>query len=308
MTRIRSALVLALVLLTAGFSLPAGAAPAVPQARPGTYLALGDSLTTGYQPGRGDAVHRGYVGPVAAGMARRGQPVRIRNLACTGETTQTMIEGGRCTYRQGSQLAAARAALARDRSTRLITLTIGANDVRRCLQGTQINAPCTQRTLRQTRARLEVILGSLREAAPQAQIVVLDYYNPYLATHLLGNEGRLVAASSTLLHTQLNSAVRNAATGAGGSVAYVSSGFNSTSFRYTRLSTWGRVPVRVAQICTLTWMCNAADIHPNDTGYAVLAAAVLDAVDARSGQDRVAKRGARADSGSDWLLRRLKRS
>ena len=48
--------------------------------------------------------------------------------------------------------------------------------------------------------------------------------------------------------------------------------------RYSELALWslgGLVPRNVATVCALTWMCQRGDIHADDDGYAVLAAAVV---------------------------------
>ena len=35
------------------------------------------------------------------------------------------------------------------------------------------------------------------------------------------------------------------------------------------------VPANVVTICRLTWMCTSNDDHPNDAGYALIAATVV---------------------------------
>lgn len=285
-----SAAVLAVTLALAPTASSASAAS--PGANPGSrkvaareYLSLGDSLAAGYQPaahaGRpsGDDPTGGYVGVVAGGLAQRGQPLRTTNLACTGETTRTMLAGGRCAYPEGSQLAAARAFLRSHPDTRLVTVTIGANDVRRCLVGAGVDLRCAWSELRAVGDNLDVVLATVRREAPRARVVVLDYYNPYLAARLTGPQGQRVAIMSTLVQSQLNSVIRREAAEHGARTARVASAFDSLDQRDVDAPGIGRVPRNVARICAWTWMCSAQDIHANDLGYDIMGKAVLTRLD-----------------------------
>jgi lysophospholipase L1-like esterase len=242
----------------------------------GWYLALGDSLAAGYQPGQGDDPTGGYVGHVRDALQQSAAKTSLVNLACSGETSASMIEGGRCAYDEGSQLAQAVEFLhAHARFTRLVTIDIGANDVARC--GAQGLPPaCVQGGLASVAANLPVILGRLRAAAPGVQVVVLNYYDPFLAAWLTGPAGQALAQQSVALLGTLNAIIAGATGAVGGSVADVASDFHSTDFSLVDVpSLGGLVPRNVATVCALTWMCQRGDIHANDDGYAVLAAAVV---------------------------------
>ncbi|WP_082043740.1 SGNH/GDSL hydrolase family protein [Mobilicoccus massiliensis] len=272
--------VLSLVLGLFAAGLPtAAASPAETTATVRPYLVLGDSLSAGYQPGQGDEKRGGYAARVASGMARRGTPVRITNLACTGESTSTMRTGGRCAYREGSQRAAALAFLRAHPDTTLVTVSLGANDLLRCLSERgrtyRVDVRCTQRSVGRLRPRLTSLLTELRRAAPNARILVLDYYDPFQAAYLRGTSTRVAASLSGIVRTRVNAAVRGAARDAGVRVAYVTEPFDDGWLRRVDLPGHGRVPVRVARICTWTWMCSRGDIHPNDQGYRVIGDAVL---------------------------------
>lgn len=246
------------------------AAGARAAAAPADYLALGDSVAAGYQPGRGDGKRAGFSGPVAAATG-----LRLTNLACTGETAATMMSGGRCRYRAGSQLAQARGFLAAHPRTALVTVSIGANDLRRCVVGTRAQVGCVEDQVRLLGERLPGVLQSLRAAAPNARLIVLDYYNPYLAAQA-GGASRLTSINSTLLQFRLNTTIGEAARVSGARVARVASAFDSTDVWPREVAGLGRMPTNRARICTWTWMCSRADIHPNDAGYRVIARAVLD--------------------------------
>ena len=115
--------------------------PARPEHRRSTpvtsyYLALGDSLSRGFQPnpaGHSVPTDQGYPDQLYA-MLRPGHPgLRLVKLGCGGETTATMIHGGICSYPGGSQLAAAGRSCGRTPAGyALVTIDIGANDANGC--------------------------------------------------------------------------------------------------------------------------------------------------------------------------------
>ncbi|KNX36689.1 SGNH/GDSL hydrolase family protein [Luteipulveratus halotolerans] len=273
--------------------LASGSSSATAAGSDGYYVALGDSLAAGYQPGQGDDKDGGYVGGVLAGVRDKGSDLQLKNLACSGEDTTTMTSGTRCSYPEGNQLAAAEAFLKAHPDTRLITIDLGANDVQRCAKGTDVDLPCITDGLQKVSTNLPAILKRVRAAAPEARIVVANYYNPFLAAWLLGPDGQSVAKLSVTLQSSLNGSIATAAKGVNASVADVSSAFSSDDFSPSDTpaptgtptgtasaspAAAEMLPVNVARICEWTWMCAKNDIHANDTGYQVLARTVLGAV------------------------------
>ncbi|KYH45764.1 hypothetical protein AZH51_08700 [Branchiibius sp. NY16-3462-2] len=264
-------MLIALVAVVFGSSLiaptKATAAPA-----PGWYLALGDSLAAGYQPGQGDDKTGGYVGQVAAKV---GAP--LTNLACSGETTASYLgtTANRC-FPGSSQDAAALKFLAGKKGTPgVITVDIGANDVAGCAEAGGVDLACVSAGLGTVKNNTVTILNNLRAAAPDSQIIVLNYYNPFLVFYL--NEStRPLATVSASLQQQLNGSIAAAAKGANADVADVADRFQSDDFTTTVAAPpYGTLPVNVARICTWTWMCAKTDIHANDTGYDQLAAVTI---------------------------------
>jgi lysophospholipase L1-like esterase len=237
----------------------------------GWYLALGDSLAAGNQPG-GDQKERGYAGPVLEGL-RKSQPgTQLKNLGCTGETTTSMLTGGRCKYPEGSQVAAAVSFLKTNAATtRLVTLDMGANNVLGCAKAPAIDQACATKGTSTATKDLARILGQIRAAAPKAQIVVLTYYNPLLAAWNEGTQGRAFAEQSQPLLAGLNLEITKAAKAANAKVADVAGAFATTD------KGGSPQPTNVKRICDWTWMCSQKDIHANDSGYAAMAKAVLDA-------------------------------
>lgn len=270
--------VLALMTLVAS----AGAATAGPGQGPkggespatGWYLALGDSLAAGYQPGAGDDRDGGYVGEVLADVQQTSPKTKLVNLACSGATTVSMVEGDRCAYEEGTQLAQAVEFLhAHARNTRLVTLDIGANDITGCARPA-IDPVCAAAALQRINTNLGRILTELRAAAgPDVEIVVLNYYNPFLAAWLAGPSGQALAKGSAPLQAQLNGVIAARSAAVDAEVADVAAAFESANWTLTA-SPLGPLPTNVVRICTWTWMCAKNDIHANDTGYAVLADAV----------------------------------
>lgn len=234
----------------------------------GWYLALGDSLAAGNQPG-GDQKDRGYAGPVLEGVRRDHPGTQLKNLGCSGETTTSMLRGGLCRYPEGSQQAAALAFLkANAATTRLVTLDMGANNVLGCAQKTVDVACATSRTATVAKD-LATILGPLHAAAPKVEIVVLTYYNPLLASWRDGPEGQALAKQSQALLGGLNTEITKAATVVGAKVADVAGAFATDD------TSGSPEPANVQRICEWTWMCSRDDIHANDAGYAAMATAVL---------------------------------
>jgi lysophospholipase L1-like esterase len=284
--------------LAAALTLLAPPATAVPESGPvgppqatGWYLALGDSLANGFLNGSGDHPGAGYVGPVLDSLRETAPRTKLVNLACSGETTTTLLDGGRCDYEEGSQLDEAVEFLHAHRGfTRLVTIDIGGNDIAPCgFQG--LPPTCVARGLATIGANLPVILDRLRAAAgPDVQIVVLNYYDPFLALWLLDTPGTsdddfyrdLAVASVDLLTADdgVNGLIESAAGAIDADVADVETAFSTLAFEPpVPLPGHDEVPLNVARICMWTTMCTHLDFHPNPAGYGVMAEAVGSVLD-----------------------------
>lgn len=243
----------------------------------GYYLALGDSLAAGYQPVRGVDFTGGYTDDVLAGLKATDPKTQLVNLACPGERSTTMVLGGVCAYDEGSQLDQALEFLhAHGRYTRAITVQIGANDVQRCVDRATlvIDLVCIQAGMADVATYLPMILGKLRAEAPDAQVIVLNYYNPFLAAWLTGNTA--LAQQSAQLQATLNAIIGQAAAASGATLADVAKAFHSTDTApYPLPPPVGVVPTNVAFICIYTWMCERNDIHANDAGYTLIGQTVV---------------------------------
>ncbi|MDA8322103.1 MAG: SGNH/GDSL hydrolase family protein [Actinomycetota bacterium] len=298
-------------LTLAACSAPAGARPAaVPPARPSQgsagpasalgaltargagpryYLALGDSLAVGIQPdqaGTSRPTRAGYPSQLNALLRRHGARLRLVALGCSGETTGTMLHGGRCRYPRGSQLAQAVAFLrAHPGAVPLITIDIGANDPSSCLRAHGVGAMlgCVNTATSAALRQLGAILARLRTAAgPAALIVGMTYYVPELAAWGRGSGGTGLAVLADSLVAGLDRQLTAVYRRHGARVADVFGAFASADFA-GRVRLAGRsVPPNVADICALTWMCAPAprgpNVHATSAGYRVIAHAFWQAI------------------------------
>ena len=243
------------------------------------YLALGDSLTAGFQAGRGEDKTGGYVGAVLDVWRHRHPDAQLTNLACFGDDTTAMLtgNGSTCSYPQGSQLAAALASLRQGVGVGLVTITIGVNDLYGCTV-VGIDGTCVAYVTRTMGAALTSMLAQIRAAAPLALIVALTYYNPLLATSLGTPEAPStvapraadpqVATDSAQAFAGLNRVITTAVTAVGGRVADIAGAFAVTD------TSGSPLPVNIQRLCDWTSFCTRGDAHPNDAGYAAMARAV----------------------------------
>jgi lysophospholipase L1-like esterase len=263
-------------LFGAGVALASPASVASPPARfspPGHfYLALGDSLAFGYQQARFNAnfpseppaaYNTGYVDDFAAKLVGVRPSIQTVNDSCPGETSGSFLNGG-CPYTSygfalhnsysGSQMDAALAFLrAHPGAVSPITLDIGSNDfnglISTCgLAGTTCLAQGAPPILSQYAANLSRMLAALRDAAPQSEIIVMQYYDPYAPVQPL----------SIQIVQQQNSIIAAAAATYQARVADAFTPFNLTT-------------PQPQTLCTLSLICSQGDIHASDAGYAVIA-------------------------------------
>jgi lysophospholipase L1-like esterase len=270
----RIACVAAVVLAAVGFTaVPANASGP----RPDYYLALGDSLAYGYQPTH--VTGQGYVDDLYASLHNADSRLVLENLGCPGETSSTMLSGGVCPFTGASNQMDAAVTFLRDHPGRvkLITIDIGANDVDGCLSSGSINVTCINNGLTAIATNLAQITVQLRRAAPYAQIVGMNYYDPFLAAYLSGPTGPALAQQSATLSDTLNQELANLYSLVDARVADVAGAFSTDDFNtMVTLAPGVTVPLNVARICQWTWMCTVPpgpDIHANQAGYAVIAQA-----------------------------------
>jgi lysophospholipase L1-like esterase len=247
----------------------------------GYYLSLGDSLGFGLQVDKlfalldagtytPDAFNTGYTDDFATQMRQIRPGQQVVNLSCPLETTDSMISGG-CPFTSdfglaihtnysGAQLDAAVAFLkAHPGQVSPITVGIGFNDASGVLSDCSFDQACIDQSgfPQQLAQNLDHILGAIRAAARNTEIIVLAFYNPFKTSDPSTDQ----AWNQDYVQVEANAAARNR--------AFFANGFDAIS--------------TTDQLCQLTFLCTSGDLHPTDTGYQVLA----NLIDTVSGYNRL---------------------
>ena len=267
------------------------------------YVALGDSLSVGYQPNtkgvdvippcstnltkyKGCETSQGYTNDLYAHYAKQIPGLKLVEFGCPGDTTGSLLHGGtsmadngpsaklfHCDRKGGSQEAAAEAFLRAHHSkgeVPLITIDIGANDVDGCTSAKTLSAvyTCVGAGESSIKANTPKILSGLRKAAPKGTaLAAMNLYDPVLAYALdpYSPDYGLASLSVPLLQgsTGINADIAGADTAAGFKTADVASAFD-TSDTTDQVPYQGKLVAKdVEEICTLTWMCAAPPVGPN---------------------------------------------
>ncbi|MGO8951528.1 MAG: SGNH/GDSL hydrolase family protein [Ktedonobacterales bacterium] len=233
---------------------------------PHYYMALGDSLSFGYQPnldfssGFADDIYN-YLRPANV--------TSLENYACAGEKTDTMIHGGcpgsilhKGSY-TGPQLQAAIDFLKAERNfgrVSPITLEIGSNDVipdwneSTCSPNSNADADLAQMDANLTQVILPQLLDALGAGhkANNGDLHMLNYYNPY---------AKECPGSAPFIHMLNDHLAADAA-----------------KFRIPVVDVYaafGGDSGMASHICDYTWICSQFhDVHPTNLGYQIIAKAV----------------------------------
>lgn len=265
-----------IVVAAAAAAVSAAVVPTASAVVPTYYVALGDSLSVGYMPGVGDT-NQGYADKLYAKLHLTHPSLQLVKLGCSGETTTTMITGGKCTDRYPlgtSQLAAAEQFFAaHPNAVKYLTLDIGANDVAGCASGGSIDAVCVTQGTVTIVQNLNTILARLTAASHRTpRSIGMTYYDPFLASWLGGPTGQVVATASVSLLVAVNAAEATLYGSYGFKIADVAQTFHSLDFVNQRtVAPYGKLPRNVADICQYTYMCSLQNIHPNVAGYQLIA-------------------------------------
>jgi lysophospholipase L1-like esterase len=248
-------------------------------------VALGDSLAVGIQPINGAFVptNVGYVDDLHAFYRARFPGLRLKKFGCSGETTSSLITGigSTCSHPTGSQLTDAVQFIQTHR-VGLVTIDIGADDLLGCFSvSTGIDSACVNHLLFDNVIvnDLSYILHALRDAAgPNVLIVGMNYYDPLLAAWVFGPQGQALAAASLPITQAFNALLEGTYQLFNVPVADV-----ERAFRTTNTTPVLGIPTNVLLALLWTWMGApppaGPDVHPNITGYAVIAGAFVRAIE-----------------------------
>jgi lysophospholipase L1-like esterase len=254
------------------------------------YLALGDSVTFGYEeaqvvPAPNYADASSFIAyPQLLGKELH---LAVANAACPGETSSSLVDAtaqsngcentpgkGNVGYRtqfplhvnySGSQLAYAVSYLKKHHNVRLVSLMIGANDFFVCQETTPDH--CTSLTeqtgvIGTVEKNVATILTAIRKQAKyNGQIVIVNYY-------ALNYADQIAAGQSQLLNSSIDNAARpfhvETADGFGElEAAAAHSGGNSCT---------------AGLLTQLTGAATPCGIHPSYAGASLLAQAVENAI------------------------------
>jgi len=275
----RCRLIVATAMLLFGGAGLADATPPTPY-----YVALGDSLSLSIEPNPTTGVltpgTRGYVNDLYALYRLRYPNLALKQLGCSGETTTTMLNGGKCTYDLGTQLAQAADFITTHRVV-LVTLSIGGDNVLGCfkLLDFTVDPQCVSDGLDAIGPELGQILEILRGAAGRrVPIVGMNYYDPFLAASTLPG-GEALADYSLAITLAMNETLGIVYSGFQVPVANVARAFRIRD--ETQVPGYN-LPLNVFLEFAWTWVGApppvGPDIHPNATGYAVIAGAFVKAI------------------------------
>ena len=263
---------------------PTGTAGAVRSQRsPTYYVSLGDSYSVGYQPGLGATP--GYPGYVATKTH-----LTLANFGCGGATSTSILHAigcpdvlphtaGAMTYPTTTQAAAAQAFLTAHRGhIGLITVSIGGNDVAGC--ATQAKpVSCVATGVDNIKANVATLASTLRAAAgPRVPIIGSTYPDIVLGRYVFPHNPapssavNLAKLSVTAFKVLINPALSKAYASADGSLVDVTAatGAYTSLDRTVHTSAYGTIPVPVASVCALTWVCARGDIHARTSGYTLI--------------------------------------
>jgi lysophospholipase L1-like esterase len=262
---------------------PAGAAAAgshasVPPPGPGPWyaLALGASTTagTGASSQAADYVHQ----------VANAQSARFSGLTVGGDTVAELINGDHCRPAGQTQLGDGVAYLnANVGHMAYITLEIGGNDILACIHQGVLDQACLPGALADIRSGIPVIIHALQAAAPGVPIVGVGTHNPELYTWITGPAGQTAARQSAAQLPILSSTLLGTYSTLGIPVANIQGAFATQAFSPMVTSDGESVPINVARTCEWTHECDAGavgrNVHPNDSGHAVMGAAVSATLD-----------------------------
>ncbi len=231
--------------------------------RGGSYIALGDSLTVG----TGSTPGHSFVALLAQAL---GEGIQVLNLGHGGDTSSELMEHGHLD-RAIAEIRARNSDDRLDNDVRLVTLTIGGNDMLDLFFNYVARGRCADRnaflssqeclglfrtTLASLERNLDTILARLRQELPQGAIVLFTLYNPFSGRDpTVGPLGDLAleGEAGTAVPRGVNYVLRTAAQRHGVLVADVFRPFEGRGGEL--VSTDG--------------------IHPNDRGYQVMADVAL---------------------------------
>jgi lysophospholipase L1-like esterase len=259
-------------------------------------VSVGDSYAAGYQPVASATAHldmHGFAYQVIEMAKARGDDFTLRNFACDGATTATILQQDGCSlsapgpntesYAGQTQAAAADRFIAHHPGQiGLITVSIGGNDILGCAAAA-ILISCVTDALTGIEDNLHQLLSGLRAAAgPAVPIVGLTYPDVFLGLYLSKDPAQknLATVSVPAFEHLFNPALSAQYAAAGATfidVTKATGGYIPLT-ETTRSGADGATPLAVTDVCALTYYCRLQDVHPTTRGYALIARLIVAAL------------------------------
>jgi lysophospholipase L1-like esterase len=216
------------------------------------------------------------------------------DLGCPGETTSSMTSTPaqkQCVtvyseeFGARTQVAAALSFLSRHKGqVSDVTIDIGANDLDNCISGTNVNTSCLEQHLGAATTNIGAIVrelqSALRQSDPQARMIAMNYYDPFLGLAFSpgGSHGAQLASASLAATLLFNGELATTYGNFHVPLANVAAAFRIDALNPVTPFDGKKFPANVATNCQLTWMCptttaHGPDIHPDLAGYRAIAGA-----------------------------------
>ncbi|HET8978656.1 MAG TPA: SGNH/GDSL hydrolase family protein [Solirubrobacteraceae bacterium] len=269
-------------------------APA-PKPVKGIMLSLGDSYSVGWQelPAGGQgSTHNGPADQLIPLAAARGWHLKLVNLGCGGATTTSMLTAsaigcapqalapGAPNYPKRSQTQAAVDFIkSHPRRVKVVTISIGGNDVDRC--PTQPDPTgCVKANMPAAVKNLTKIVKRLRAAGGKQMRIIGSTYPDvelglWVHPTVLGPDTlALVPGSISAFRDDINPGLKRAYASVGAAFVDVTKATGAYGpFVATTSPLFGQIPAPVARVCTLTYFCDGTyNIHMRTPGYHIIAA------------------------------------
>lgn len=252
------------------------------------YLDVGASESLGFQPTgipghNGERTDTGYANDLILREAYKGVALTLEQVGCPGDTIQSLLDtstSDACYTAPNNQLTKAEAYLQAHRADQvLVTVDLGFNNVRPCMEADPVNETCLAQAIAAIQQDLPIVLKDLKSSAgPGVHFIGVDYADPYLGYYVNPSVGPADATTTLAGMDRLDGVLEGIYATAGVPVADVPGLFQTNDSTPVDVPNVGTIPTNVQQACQLTWFCYTTpfgpDDHPNDAGYSLIAEAI----------------------------------